>query len=93
MSTRIPRIYTYPIFSYSYLLPIPSPFPGANPRPGLVPVGLPLRSGDRLLLGGGPGYQSMRGSVREIFEDVLAIFLLLVEGVGFFAKGIGFILS
>ena len=32
-------------------------------------------------------------SVREIFEDVLAIFLLLVEGVGFFAKGTGFILS
>ena len=32
-------------------------------------------------------------SVREILEGILIIFLLLVEGVGFFAKGTGFILS
>ena len=32
-------------------------------------------------------------SVREILEGILVMFLLLVEGVGFCAKGTGFILS
>ena len=43
----------------SYLPPIPGPFPGATPRPGFVPVGFPLRSGDRMLLGSRPGDRSM----------------------------------
>ena len=50
MSTQIPRIYSYPTVPYPYLPP-PGPFPGATPRPGFVPVGFPLRSGNWLLLG------------------------------------------
>ena len=61
VSTQIPRIYSYPTVPYSYLPPVPGLFPGATPRPGFVPVGFLLRSGDWLLLGGGSGDRSVRG--------------------------------
>ena len=64
VSTQIPRIYSYPMVSYPYLPPIPGPFPGAIPRPGFVPVGFPLRSGDRLLFWSRPGDWSVRGCWR-----------------------------
>ena len=60
MSIQIPRIYSYPTIPYPYLPPS-GPFPGATPRPGFVPVGFPLRTGNRLLLGGRPGDRSVRG--------------------------------
>ena len=58
VSTQIPRIYSYPTVPYPYLSP-PGPFPGATPRPGFVPEGLPFRMGNRFL-GGRPGDWSMR---------------------------------
>ena len=50
VSTQIPQIYSYPTVPYSYLSP-PGPFPGATPRPGFVPEGLPFRTGNRFLGG------------------------------------------
>ena len=63
MSTQIPRIYSYPTVSYPYLPP-PGPFSGATPRPGFVPVGFPLRSGDRMLLWSRLGDRPVRGRWR-----------------------------